>query len=105
MIERTAVELLGPLSRGDTTSEALTGEFLQATKFVSRVDWGSVDPKTGIATPDPAHEPTVQGTFTCPSTAGGTNWPSPRRPAGNSSGWKGCAYLNSSSWTRARCGV
>jgi alcohol dehydrogenase (cytochrome c) len=55
-----------------------TGEFLQATKFVSRVDWAtSVDPKTGKATPDPAHEPTVQGTTTCPSTEGATNWPSP----------------------------
>ncbi|HMC65825.1 MAG TPA: amidase, partial [Gemmataceae bacterium] len=32
MIERTAVELLGLLSRGDTTSEALTGEFLQAIR-------------------------------------------------------------------------
>jgi alcohol dehydrogenase (cytochrome c) len=54
-----------------------TGEFLQATKFVTRVDWGTVDPKTGKGIPDPAHEPTVQGTTTCPSTAGATNWPSP----------------------------
>ena len=53
------------------------GQFLQGTKFVSRVDWGSLDPKTGKATPDPAHEPTVKGTTTCPSTAGATNWPSP----------------------------
>ncbi|HEY8254489.1 MAG TPA: PQQ-binding-like beta-propeller repeat protein [Rhizomicrobium sp.] len=53
------------------------GEFLQATPFVSRVDWGTVDPKTGKGLPDPAHEPTVKGTITCPSTAGATNWPSP----------------------------
>lgn len=53
------------------------GEFLQATPFVSRVDWGKVDPKTGKGIPDPAHEPTVKGTITCPSTAGATNWPSP----------------------------
>ncbi|HEX3754726.1 MAG TPA: PQQ-binding-like beta-propeller repeat protein [Rhizomicrobium sp.] len=53
------------------------GAFLQATPFVSRVDWGTVDPKTGKGNPDPAHEPTVKGTITCPSTAGATNWPSP----------------------------
>ena len=53
------------------------GQFLQGTKFVSRVDWGTLDPKTGKATPDPAHEPTVKGVTTCPSTAGATNWPSP----------------------------
>ena len=53
------------------------GAFLQATKFVSRVDWGTVDPKTGKGIPDPAHEPTVKGTITCPSTMGATNWPSP----------------------------
>ena len=54
------------------------GQFLRATKFVSRVDWAlGIDPKTGRATPDPAHEPTVKGTITCPSTAGATNWPSP----------------------------
>jgi alcohol dehydrogenase (cytochrome c) len=53
------------------------GQFLQASKFVSRVDWGAVDPKTGKATPDPTHEPTVKGVTTCPSTAGATNWPSP----------------------------
>src|SRR5580765_5453313 len=53
------------------------GEFLQATPFVSGVDWGTVDPKTGKGLPDPAHEPTVKGTITCPSTAGATNWPSP----------------------------
>src|SRR5437588_8404348 len=32
MIERTAVELLDLLSRGDVSSEALTGEFLQAIR-------------------------------------------------------------------------
>ena len=53
------------------------GAFLQATPFVSRVDLGTVDPKTGRGKPDPAHEPTVKGTITCPSTAGATNWPSP----------------------------
>jgi alcohol dehydrogenase (cytochrome c) len=53
------------------------GAFLQGTKFVSRVDWGTIDPRTGRGIPDPAHEPTVKGTTTCPSTMGATNWPSP----------------------------
>jgi alcohol dehydrogenase (cytochrome c) len=53
------------------------GEFLQATKFVSRVDWLlSMDAK-GRPTADPAKAPSVEGTYVCPSTAGATNWPSP----------------------------
>src|SRR5213593_398511 len=32
LIERTAAELLDLLARGETTSEALTGEFLQAVR-------------------------------------------------------------------------
>lgn len=53
------------------------GEFLQATKFVSRVDWALAIDAKGRATPDPSKQPTVQGVTVCPSTAGATNWPSP----------------------------
>ncbi len=53
------------------------GEFLQATPFVSKIDWTRGIDAKGHATPDPAHDPSVQGTTTCPSTAGATNWPSP----------------------------
>jgi alcohol dehydrogenase (cytochrome c) len=53
------------------------GRFLQATKFVSKVDWAlGIDDK-GHAIPDPKHAPTVKGSTTCPSTAGATNWPAP----------------------------
>jgi alcohol dehydrogenase (cytochrome c) len=54
-----------------------TGEFLQATKFVSEVNWLlSMDAK-GRPTSNPAASPTAVGVGVCPSTAGATNWPSP----------------------------
>jgi len=53
------------------------GEFLQATQFVKRVDWLKGWDAKGHPIPDPARDPSVKGTPTCPSTAGATNWPSP----------------------------
>jgi alcohol dehydrogenase (cytochrome c) len=54
-----------------------TGEFLQATKFVSEVNWLlSMDAK-GRPTVNPEAQPTRLGKLVCPSTAGATNWPSP----------------------------
>ena len=53
------------------------GEFLQATQFVKQVDWLKGWQSNGHPIPDPAHDPSVLGTTTCPSTAGATNWPSP----------------------------
>jgi alcohol dehydrogenase (cytochrome c) len=53
------------------------GKFLQGTKFVSKVDWLSGFSPEGRPILVPGHEPSVQGTNTCPSTAGATNWPSP----------------------------
>lgn len=53
------------------------GQFLKATQFVAKVSWTTGIDAKGYATPDPAHDPSVQGTNVCPSTAGATNWPSP----------------------------
>jgi alcohol dehydrogenase (cytochrome c) len=53
------------------------GEFLQATQFVKQVDWLKGWEGNGHPIPDPAHDPSVLGTTTCPSTSGATNWPSP----------------------------
>ena len=53
------------------------GNFLFATPFVSKVDWLKSMSADGRPVPDPAHDPSVLGTTTCPSTMGATNWPSP----------------------------
>lgn len=53
------------------------GEFLQATKFVSEVNWLTKMDDKGRPTHNPAAAPTTLGTLVCPSTAGATNWPSP----------------------------
>lgn len=53
------------------------GQFLSATPFVSKIDWLKEMTPEGKPIPDPAHDPTVLGTTTCPSTQGATNWPSP----------------------------
>ncbi|MCM3878861.1 MAG: PQQ-binding-like beta-propeller repeat protein [Vicinamibacterales bacterium] len=53
------------------------GRFLQGTQFVSRVNWASGLSPEGRPILTPGHEPTVEGSHTCPSTAGATNWPSP----------------------------
>jgi alcohol dehydrogenase (cytochrome c) len=54
-----------------------TGEFLQATQFISQVNWAkSIDAK-GRPIINPEVAPSVQGSLVCPSTAGATNWPAP----------------------------
>ncbi|HMF94085.1 MAG TPA: PQQ-binding-like beta-propeller repeat protein [Vicinamibacterales bacterium] len=54
-----------------------TGEFLQGTPFVDKLDWATGLDARGRPIVAPGHEPTVTGTSTCPSTAGATNWPPP----------------------------
>ena len=54
-----------------------TGEFLQGTPFVDKLDWATGLDAKGRPIVAPGHEPTVKGTVTCPSTAGATNWPPP----------------------------
>ena len=53
------------------------GKFLLGTPFVSKVDWASGLSPEGRPILVPGHDPTVEGSHTCPSTAGATNWPSP----------------------------
>ena len=53
------------------------GKFLMGTPFVSKVDWASGLSPEGRPILTPGHDPTVEGSHTCPSTAGATNWPSP----------------------------
>jgi alcohol dehydrogenase (cytochrome c) len=55
----------------------MNGKFLQGTPFVSKVNWASGLSPEGRPILTPGHEPTVEGSHTCPSTAGATNWPSP----------------------------
>jgi alcohol dehydrogenase (cytochrome c) len=54
-----------------------TGEFLQGTPFVDKLDWATALDAKGRPLAAAGHEPTVKGTVTCPSTAGATNWPPP----------------------------
>jgi alcohol dehydrogenase (cytochrome c) len=53
------------------------GKFLLGTPFVSKVDWASGLSPEGRPILTPGHDPSVEGSHTCPSTAGATNWPSP----------------------------
>jgi len=53
------------------------GKFLSGTPFVSKVDWASGLSPEGRPILTPGHDPSVEGSHTCPSTAGATNWPSP----------------------------
>jgi len=57
--------------------DRMNGKFLQGTPFVSKVNWASGLSPEGRPILTPGHEPTVEGSHTCPSTAGATNWPSP----------------------------
>ena len=57
--------------------DRMNGKFLQGTPFVSKVSWASGLSPEGRPILTPGHEPTVEGSHTCPSTAGATNWPSP----------------------------
>jgi alcohol dehydrogenase (cytochrome c) len=54
-----------------------TGRFLHGTPFVSRLNWSSGLSPEGRPILIPGNEPSVQGSKTCPSTMGATNWPSP----------------------------
>ncbi len=56
--------------------DRVTGEFLLAEPFVKTITWASGIGKDGRPILLPGNEPTVQGTRTCPSVAGATNWPS-----------------------------
>lgn len=51
-----------------------TGEFLSGTPFVKKMTWASGIGPDGVPILLPGNEPTVEGTLTCPSVRGGTNW-------------------------------
>jgi alcohol dehydrogenase (cytochrome c) len=53
------------------------GRFLHGTPFVSRLNWSSSLSPEGRPILIPGNVPSVQGSKTCPSTMGATNWPSP----------------------------
>ena len=56
--------------------DRLTGEFLLAEPFVKKLTWASGIGPDGRPKLLPDHEPTPEGTLTCPAVAGATNWPS-----------------------------
>jgi PQQ-dependent dehydrogenase (methanol/ethanol family) len=56
--------------------DRLTGEFLLAEPFVKQMTWASGIGKDGRPILLPGNEPSVEGTRTCPSVEGATNWPS-----------------------------
>jgi alcohol dehydrogenase (cytochrome c) len=56
--------------------DRLTGELLLAEPFVKPLTWASGIGKDGRPILLPGNEPTLEGTRTCPSVAGATNWPS-----------------------------
>jgi PQQ-dependent dehydrogenase (methanol/ethanol family) len=55
--------------------DRLTGELLLAEPFVRNLTWASGIGHDGRPTLKPDQEPTAQGTRTCPSEAGASNWP------------------------------
>jgi len=54
--------------------DRVTGEFLLAEPFVKKLTWASGIGKDGRPKLLPGQEPTEQGTKTCPSLSGATNW-------------------------------
>ena len=56
--------------------DRLTGELLLAEPFVKGITWASGIGKDGRPILLPGNEPAADGTRTCPSVAGATNWPS-----------------------------
>ena len=58
------------------TLDRTNGKFLSATPFVSLLNWGTVDPKTGKATVNLEKIPTMGGppVEVCPSLIGATSW-------------------------------
>lgn len=53
------------------------GRFLHGAPFISKLNWASGLSPEGRPILVPGIEPSVEGSKTCPSTAGATNWPSP----------------------------
>ena len=54
--------------------DRVSGEFLAGTPFVRKLTWAGGIGADGRPQVLPGSEPTVQGTKTCPSVVGGTNW-------------------------------
>jgi alcohol dehydrogenase (cytochrome c) len=54
--------------------DRVTGEFLRAEPFVKKLNWASGIGLDGRPKLVPGQEPTLQGTETCPSMGGATNW-------------------------------
>ena len=58
--------------------DRMTGQFLHGTPFVKMLNWASGLTPEGKPVRVPGIEPTLQGTKTCPATAGAvSNWMSP----------------------------
>jgi PQQ-dependent dehydrogenase (methanol/ethanol family) len=54
--------------------DRITGQFLRATPFVRKLDWASGVGPDGVPILGPKAIPTSEGTLTCPSVRGATNW-------------------------------
>ncbi|MBI1897927.1 MAG: PQQ-binding-like beta-propeller repeat protein, partial [Acidobacteria bacterium] len=57
--------------------DRVTGKFLHGTPFVRQLNWAKGLTPEGRPIRVPDVIPTIQGTKTCPATAGATNWHSP----------------------------
>jgi alcohol dehydrogenase (cytochrome c) len=57
--------------------DRVTGKFLHGTPFIKQLNWATGLTPEGRPIRDPKIVPTIQGTRTCPATAGATNWHSP----------------------------
>jgi alcohol dehydrogenase (cytochrome c) len=57
--------------------DRVTGKFLHGTPFIRQLNWAKRLTAEGRPIRDPKVIPSVQGTRTCPATAGATNWHSP----------------------------
>ncbi|HTM48124.1 MAG TPA: PQQ-dependent dehydrogenase, methanol/ethanol family [Bryobacteraceae bacterium] len=57
--------------------DRVTGKFLHGTPFVKLLNWATGLTPEGRPIRVPGVVPTLQGTKTCPATAGATNWMSP----------------------------
>ena len=54
--------------------DRISGEFLLAKPFVKKLTWASGVGPNGVPQWLPNNEPTIDGTRTCPSVRGATNW-------------------------------
>ena len=57
--------------------DRVTGQFISGTPFVKLLNWATGLTPQGRPIRVPGIVPTLQGTKTCPATAGATNWMSP----------------------------